>query len=152
MVAKTNEIFFFFSTGLHILIACIQQGSIVTHPAHIPKRHQTSPYLVYSYTLYPLLFPQLWESSILTHLLYSSNPSLSASDAADAVSLAPVSSIPECSHHRIPTCSPCFFYTTSQRSKIDCVAIYCAAILFLYQMQVSIGSNPASYISASAKV
>ena len=151
MVAKTNELFFFFSTGLHILIACTQQVSNVPHPAQIQKRHQTSPYLVYFYTLYPLLFPQLWESSILTHLLFS-NTSLSASAAADAVSLSPAKSIPDCSHHRIPTCAPYFFYTTLQRSKIDRVAIYCAAIFYLYQMQVSIGSNPASYISASSKV
>ena len=85
-------------------------------------------------------------------LLYYSSPSFYASAAADAVSLAPAKSITDCFHHRIPTCAPLFLYATSQRSKIDRVAIYCAAIFCLYQMQVSIGSNPASSISTSAKV
>ena len=85
-------------------------------------------------------------------LLYSSIPSSSTSAAANAVTLAPAKSITDCYHHRIPTCAPCFLYATSQRSKINFIAIYCAAILRLYQMQVSIGSNPAYSISASAKV
>ena len=124
------------------------------HTLHIVERDtRLCPYLINCATLYPLLLPQLRESSVLTPLRYSSSPSSSASTAAAAAaSLAPARSSTACSRHRIPTRSPLFLSTALHRSRIGRVAIYCKAVFCLRRMQVSIRSNPASYLAASAEV
>ena len=97
------------------------------------------PYLVYFDTLYPLPLPQIWGSFVLTPFLYSSSPSLSASSADAAVSLAMARSSPACSHHCTPNPSPRFLSTALHISIISHVAIYCVTVFCLRLMHVSVG-------------
>ena len=127
--------------------------AVVFHTLHRGQRYtRLCTYFINCATLYPLPLPQIQEYSILVPLLYSSRPYLSASYDSDVVYLAPFRSITACSNHRISACSPCFLSAASQRSRSDRVAIYCATVLWPRWMYVSIGSNPASDISASAEV
>ena len=57
-----------------------------------------------------------------------------------------------CPYHCITTRDLCFLSVTSQRTRSDCVAMYCATVFCICQMYVSIISNPASSLSASAEV
>ena len=108
---------------------------VVFHTLHRGKRDtRLCPNLVYWSTLYPLLLPQLRESSFLIPLFYSSSPSLSVFAAAVAVSRAPSRSSPACSHHRIPTYAPHFLSAASHRSRIGRVTIYCATVFCLRRM------------------
>ena len=80
-------------------------------------------------------------------------PSLSVSAAsAAAVCLDPARSISACSHYSIPANDTCFLSTASHRSISDCIAIYRATVFYLRRMYVSIVSNPASALAASAEV
>ena len=127
--------------------------AVVIHTLHIGQRDNIlCPYLINCATLYPLPLYQFQESSIIISLLYSSIPPYSASATAAAVSLAPARSMTACSHHRIPTHAPFFLSATSQRSRSYRVAIYCTTVFCLCRMYVSIGSNHASALAASAKV
>ena len=124
---------------------------VVLHTLHRGQRDtRICPYLINCTNFYPLTFPHLRESSVLIPLLYFSIPSLSAS--VSDVSLAPSRSIPNCFHHRIPPRSPWFLSAASQRSRSGRVSIYCASVLFLRQIYVFIGSNPASALSTFSEV
>ena len=124
-----------------------------THLHRGQRDTRLSPYLINCTTLYLLTLPQLQEYSVLIPLRYSSSPSSSAFSAfAATVSLAPTSSTSSCYHHQIPTCAHRFLSTASHRYRIGRIAIYCTNLLRLFWMYVSIGSNPASSLAASAKV
>ena len=78
----------------------------------------------------------------------------SAYAAAATVFLAPVRSIPACSHHHIPTITsdPGVLSVPSHRCRSDCVAMNCATMLCLLQMYSSISSNPTSFLAAAVEV
>ena len=127
--------------------------TVVLHTLNrVQRGTRLCPYLTNCATLHLLLLPQFMESFVLLLLIYSSILYLSASSAAAAVSLALDKSIPAYYYHRIPTRSPCFLSAASQRSINDRVAIYCATVFCLWKMYVSIGSNPACVLAASADV
>ena len=83
-------------------------------------------------------------------LQHSYPPSISAASAA--TSLAPARLIPYCSHHHIPTRSPGALSDPSHRSNIDCVAIYCATVLWSHLVYSSIVKNPVSSRAVAAEV
>ena len=130
-------------------MAC-HSRAVVLHTLHIGKRDTIlCPYLVNYSTLYSLLVT--YPGSLLFYLpLYSSRPS--SSDAASVVSLALSRSMNACSHHRIPIRALFVLSVTSQIYRSDLVAIYCAAMFFLWWMYASILSNPASTLVASAEL
>ena len=106
---------------------------VVFHTPHRGQRDtRLCPYFIICTTLYSLLFPHLWGSSVLIPLLYSSSPSLSASAAAADVSLSPSRSSTDFSQNLRPTCAPRFLSTASHRSRIVRVVIYYTTVFCLF--------------------
>ena len=85
-------------------------------------------------------------------LLYYYNLYFLASANTTAVYLDPPISMTTYYHQQIPTRDPFFLSVASHRSRSDHVAMYYATTLCLCLMYVSIVSNPASALAASAKV
>ena len=123
---------------------------MVFHILHIGQRDtRLCPLIIYrslrcTLTLAP---PQ---DSYFNYLHHSSTPS--PSTVAAAASRAPARSIPTCSHHRISTCAPIALSNPSHRSSSERVAIYCATVFCCRLIYSYIVNNPASSISAAAKV
>ena len=116
---------------------------LVFQTLHIVQRDtRLCPYLINYAMLYPLLLPQP-RSLPFKPLRYSSITFSSISAAVVAISLDPDRSIPACSHRLIPNRSTFFLSVATQRSRSDCVAMYCATVFCLRRMYVSIISNPA---------
>ena len=87
---------------------------------------------------------------LLILLHHSSHPSLSANSSV--ASLAPYKLSLTCSHHCILTRAPGALSDSSHRSNSDCVAMYCATVLWCHRMYSYIVKNSASYLAVAAKV
>ena len=99
----------------------------VFHTLHIGHRNtRLFPLISYLDCYYVLATFVLSRDSSFTPFLISS-PSYPFVAAA-AASRFPSRSIPDCSHHCIPTRAPSALSDPSHRSNSDCVAIYCATM------------------------
>ena len=90
-----------------------------------------------SYPPPPALSPPHWCRPVLS-------PSLSPSLFSPAAPLRPVKYIPTCYQHRLGGCNPSPCCASRHRTIIGCLTIYCAAIFWNLEMNVSILSSPAA--------
>ena len=130
----------------------VHSRAVVFHILHRVRREtRLCPYLINYATLYPLQLPQ--PGSLPSNSLrYYSSPSFSASVDTTAVYLAPSRSMTTYYQQQIPTRAPFFLSVASRRSRSNHAEMYYAKILCIFLMYVSIVSNLASALAASAKV